>query len=235
MVKTYNIAGYHGGIGDQLQFSTLPQLIHAQGHKVNLYTGTDVLPFRNPEIRDLWERNPYITGTSDTDWNCGDVPGLPYKNTTGSFIKNWEATFGLPPTNDLPIIYHTPTKIPEIYGVIELSAHTLKYNSEAVNDQVYALIAQYNMPFVQLASPHQANPITIPDIPTMPLNGIFHAFDIFASCKCLITLNSGLHSVGAAVRRIHSFDQYCFLPNKDWDWIMSDKKFIFEGIKYLEI
>lgn len=229
----YNIRNYFGGIGDLLQFSTLPKLLVEQGHTVKLYTGPDVLPFRNPEIRQLWEKNPYITGTSDTDWNCGDIPGLPYKNTTGSFIKNWEVAFGLPPTNDLPIIYHTPVKKPEIYGVIELSAHTLKYREEEVKYQVYGIMGQYKITFIQLVSPHQANPIIIPGIPQVPLTGIFHAYDIFASCECLITLNSGLHSVAASARRIHDFAQHCLIPSKDWDWIMSDKKFIFDGINYI--
>lgn len=228
----YNIRGYHGGVGDQIQFSTLPQLLVEQGHTVNLYTGPDVLPFRNPEIKDLWARNPYISGESKTDWNCGDIPGLPYKNTTGSFIKNWEVAFGLPPTNDLPIIYHTPTKIPAIYGVIELSAQTLRYRKDDVEDAVYSIMRHADIPFVQLVNPHQANPIILPNVQQMPLNGIFHAFDIFASCQCLITLNSGLHSVGAAVRRVHDFTQHCLIPNRDWHWIMSDKKFIFDGIKY---
>lgn len=230
---TYNISSYFNGLGDTIQFSSLPELLAKQGHTVNLYTGPDVLPFRNPEIKELWKRNPYISGESRENWNLGDIPGVPYKNATGSFIKNWEVAFGLPPTNDLPIIYHTPTIIPNIYGVIELSSQTLQYNPEQVRQAVKQITRQYPFPFIELTSPHQKNFIPCHDTTPYPLKGIFHAFDIFASCKCLITLNSGLHSVAAAVRRIHTFDHHCLIPNKDWEWIMSDKKFIFEGINYI--
>lgn len=256
----YNLSSYHNGLGDSLQFSTFAETLSKQGHTVNLYTGPEVMPFRNPQIKELvWDHNPYITGNSVTDWNIGDIPGKPYSNTQDSFIKNWEVIFGLPPVNELPKIYYKPKKItPQLYGpnittisttaphyvpkfgLIELSSQTLKYNADNVRIAVNTIIERYNMPFMIMVSGYQSSPITLPeDTPyitgNITLTSLFHAADLINSCQVLITLNSGLHSLAAAIRRDHNFEQWCLLPDNDYGWIMSEKKFIFTGINYVKV
>ena len=66
------IKSYHGGLGDALQFSTLPEEFYKQqGRETYLLDGAS---FRNKEIYDLvWGCNPYIKGVMDGEWNAGDL------------------------------------------------------------------------------------------------------------------------------------------------------------------
>ena len=55
------LKAWHGGLGDALQFSTLPEEFgKQQGRKT--YIVADA-PFRNEGIYDLvWDKNPYVLG-----------------------------------------------------------------------------------------------------------------------------------------------------------------------------
>ena len=60
-----------GGLGDNLQFSTLPELYDKLGYEVYVSNNNKV---RNKEIYDLvWGENPYIKGVIDD--NEGTVVG----------------------------------------------------------------------------------------------------------------------------------------------------------------
>lgn len=227
---TYNISSFHNGFGDSLQFSTLPEYLTSLGHEVNLYTGPDVMPFRNNEIKKLvWDYNPYIKGESKVRWNIGDIPGKPYENTTGDFIKNWETAFGLEPKSSLPKIYFRPKLITGIDGIIDLSYNTLKYNEDWVKEIVRKLMKKGK--YVQLVSDKQFNPITIEGLQTIKVESIFHLCDLVYSCSKLITLNSGTHSLAAAISRNKYFEHDSILP-EDCNWILRDRKFIYPGINY---
>ena len=110
------LKAWHGGLGDALQFSTLPEEFEKQqGRKT--YIVADA-PFRNEGIYDLvWDKNPYVYGKKFGEWNAGDIPSIPYredgfleKNGTGNMILNWEKFHGLQPTNKYPKIYYEPEK-----------------------------------------------------------------------------------------------------------------------------
>jgi hypothetical protein len=61
--KTIVIHQQYGGLGDNLQYSTLPELYSKQGYDVYIHTNNVV---RNKEIHDLvWELNPYIKGKEE--------------------------------------------------------------------------------------------------------------------------------------------------------------------------
>ena len=237
----HHYASFHGGLGDYLQMSTIPEELTKQGHTVHLW---EKAVFRNPGIRDLVLMNPYILPPIKGGvWSLGDIPGLPYMNTQRSFIGNWEAMFGiLPPVNTLPKIYYQPKgdkmgqlKHAEFGGVIELSAISLKYNQETVFDQIVQLVlSRKDVHWLQLVGGHQSNPIIISGIPQVKIKDIFHLCDVVANCKIFVSLNSGTHALGAAIQRINPhYEQYCFLPRKDAGWIMDAKKFIFPNVEYL--
>ena len=73
------IAAYHGGLGDNLQFSTLPeQFALQQGRDTYVW---DRAFFRNPEIAQLvWGTNPFIKGVKGGQWNAGDIPEIKFEN-----------------------------------------------------------------------------------------------------------------------------------------------------------
>ena len=72
------LKAWHGGLGDALQFSTLPEEFEKQqGRKT--YIVADA-PFRNEGIYDLvWDKNPYVHGKKFGEWNAGDLPSIPYR------------------------------------------------------------------------------------------------------------------------------------------------------------
>lgn len=241
----YNIRGYHGGLGDQLQFSHFPEQLTKLGHEVNLYMGPEVETIRNQAICDfVWSRNPYIKGVVKDNWNFGDLAGLPYINATGAFIPNWARMFDLPETDLLPKIYYQPKEqyrtelsFGTIEGIIELSGISMKghYNKEAVIAAVKNIIkSKPNITFRQLCTPNQSNTIQIPDLPIITANSLEDISDIIYNCKVFISLSSGTHSLAAAIRRFNpNFSQYCILPATQYDMFMTTKKFIYPDIIYL--
>lgn len=256
----YRLSSYHQGLGDCLQFSTLPKMLTEAGHEVYLLDDPQqeqVKPFRNPEIKEfVWGHNPYIKGSLGGEWNAGDVPdwvtigGLniktnkhSYSNTTGDFIKNWEKLHGLTPKNSFPKIYYKPKIVPNIEGVVELSSISLKYNTQLVKTLVRQIISQFpGLHFKQIVSENQHGRITVPNIGTSnvyaeeyKVNGLFDLFDVIGSCKVFISLNSGSHSMAAAAREYNkTMLVYCILPESDWGWIMEQKKFVYPSFTYLK-
>jgi hypothetical protein len=233
----YRIRSFHGGAGDELQFSTLPERLSEMGHKVYLLKNSpEVHPPRNHELIDfIWRSNPYIVGEMEGDWNLGDLPTIPYKNTYDNFIMNWEFAFGLKPENILPVIYYEPKKIKDIYGLIELSSISLKYNAEKVVKYIQAAILPLQIPFKQIVNKHQSNPIIIPNVDTIEVNGLYNIYDHICSAEYFFSLSSGTHSMAAAARRVNPMlKHYCLLPHKDYDWTKESKKFVYPGIKYID-
>ncbi len=249
----YNIAAYHNGFGDNLQFSTIPERLIEQGHTVKLYVGPEILPFRNSEIKDfVWGFNPHIytpgkekplCESAFGPWNAGDIVGSVYQNRHDDFIKNIEAMHGLMPENSLPKIYYKPNArlktelcFGAIQGIIDLSAISAKYDPESVIAKVRDIIAGHpNITFKQLITPNQSNAIQLPEIANLEVNGLENISDIIHNCKLFISLHSGLHSLGAAIQRLGTFEQICLLPEKECARILPEKRFIFPGINYVKV
>ena len=204
MKKTYRIRGYHGGLGDQLQFSTLPEILSKQGHDVYLLKDVSgqVQPIRNEEINDfVWRSNPYIKGEIQGHWNAGDLPNA-YCNKHNDFIKNWEASMFVEPQNSLPKIYDEPKMISGVEGLIDLSCTSLTYNNPLVQKRVHEIVSQFpNIRFEVLTSKYQTKTVPIFGHKELKYRDLFHAYSLLCSCKIFISLNSGLHSVAAAARR----------------------------------
>ena len=128
------LSAYHGGLGDNLQFSTLPEEFHKQqGRDTYIWSQAS---FRNSEIYDLvWGHNPYVKGIKDGDWSAGDTPDR-HRVIESDCISNWEALHGLKPTNKYPKIYYEPKKISSFDNVIlvDLSSISITYDSKEILD-----------------------------------------------------------------------------------------------------
>ena len=228
------LRSYHGGLGDELQFSTFAETLTNMGHEVFLLKDCpQVLPIRNPEIRHfLYAGHPFIKGELDGPWDIGD--NRTYQNTQGDFIKNWEVAFDLPPVNSLPKIYYEPKRLERITGLIELSAISLEYNRDEVAKTAMRLIRESGMPFKQIVSGQQANNILLP-LPQVRVSNLYEISDCIFSCKAFISLSSGLHSLAAAIRRKTEFEQMCLLPANKHDAFMASKLFIYPGVEYFAV
>ena len=121
---------YFGGLGDSLQFSTLPEEFFKQQGKITyLLSGAN---FNNKEIYDLvWGLNPYIKGIKDGEWGAGDLPKFDVNNNTNNWISNWEYLHGLEPTNIRPKIYYKPNLIDGLKDsiLVDLSSVSLNHNN----------------------------------------------------------------------------------------------------------
>lgn len=231
----YNIRGYHSGLGDQLMWSTIPEYLTELGHEVYLYDGPDVQPLRNLGIKELvWDKNPFIKGVSSGPWNCGDLPGVEYKNTEKCFIMNAERMMGLEPRNWLPKIYYTPKDIVKFEGIIELSALHHKYAPETVIANAMELIRlRSDVKWIQLAGPNQSNAIQLSGIEQLEIKDIFQLCDVITNCKIFVSLLSGQHSLAAAIQHINIFEQHCFIPAHDAKQVMESQKFVYPNVKYI--
>jgi hypothetical protein len=235
----YRMRSYFGGVGDEAQFSTLPEYLTSLGHEVYMLDdpmNVQVKPFRNPDIKKLfYDCNPFIKGEKKGHWNLGDLMSVRYANRSEDFIKNWEIAFGLEPQNSYPKIYYSPVKHNDIHGLIELSSITLTYSSEAVIEAVKNIMSDYqNITFKQVVNQFQSKQILVPGIETIESSDIFGMIDLIYSCSVFISLNSGSHMLGGCIRWLgNNFDQYCFLPASEQEWILKDKKFILPNVKYV--
>lgn len=232
----YRLRSYHGGLGDELQFSTLPEMLTKAGHEVYLLVNSnEVQPLRNKEIKRLvWLDNPYIKGEIEGEWNLGDMPNL-YQNTEGDFIKNWEKAFGLQSENSLPKIYYEPGYLTPQEGLIELGAISLKYNPERVIEIVQDIVSNSCFKFKQIISDNQPNNIVIPNVEKIEFSGLTNIYSALCNCKCFISLSSGLQSVAAAARRVNpKMKQYTIHPEKDSEWILKSRLFVYPGVSYIK-
>jgi hypothetical protein len=230
----YRIKGFHGGLGDQLQFSTLPERLTEMGHEVYLLHGTE---FRNDEIKQLcYDLNPFIKGQLVGEWNLGDIPGLKYENKTGDFIKNWEVAFGLDPINESPVIYYKPKEhLLKDKIIIDLSGLSLK--GDYTLNRIMKYINRFNKS--ELIQTMFSVPVGFQHLitaDTYQVKNIFDYCDLINSCGKFICLFSGGNSVASALKRNKYIDVDCLMQegtkiNNAW----STKLFVYKNINYIWI
>src|SRR5262249_45456565 len=107
-----------GGLGDNLQFSTLPEMFASRGTCTLVSTRNAV---RNPEIDSLvWGTNPFISGVSDAEPNAGESRGPIVHSLPRSLnhIERIECAHGFEPVHRFPKVYYKPTPIPELSGAV---------------------------------------------------------------------------------------------------------------------
>lgn len=95
-----------GGLGDNLQFSTLPEVGNSLGVKVFISNRNT---YRNPDIKKLvWDTNPFIAGFTDAP---GNLP--PLNIVSNNHIINWETTLFGTYKNIRPKLYYAPIMLDE--------------------------------------------------------------------------------------------------------------------------
>lgn len=208
---------YFGGLGDSLQFSTLPEEFYKQqGRETYLMDGTT---FRNKEIYDLvWELNPYVKGIKEGERNAGDLSKFePFENHTGNWISNWEYLHGLTPTNIRPKIYYTPQKIDKHQDsiLVDLSSITINHNNtgygydlEKVGSVYQKLRTKYSdKKFVQIEFENDIGENVNKYFPEtdekIKVNSIFEYCDLINSSFGICCFYSGSMVLATAIQRFN--------------------------------
>lgn len=215
-----------GGLGDNLQFSTLPEKFSKLGYEVYI---SDKNIYRNSEIYELvWKLNPYIKGISTEKHNIGETGIYRRIHQTKSIVYNQEACHGIEPENEIPKIYYKPKTIDEFQDKIfvDLSSKS-NYPIKPKN------IDQY------FQENHQGSKIIIANFNNkidnykdmnfkyddkINIESIFHFCDLIHSCKYFYCCFSGQSVLASALNKIET-TVFIKAQWKDSDWNFSNLKY----------
>jgi len=242
---------YFGGLGDSLQFSTLPEEFYKQQGRVTyLVDGTT---FRNKGIYDLvWGCNPYIKGIKVGRRNAGDIPEIKVENHTGNWISNWEHLHGLIPTNIRPKVYYEPKKLEgwEDKVLVDFSAITTNlegkdygnnqrgYDLTKVKDTYDEVRKNTDKRFVGIRFKEdvRSNKFYPPVDDTIVLEDIFHYCDLLNSVKEILCFFSGSMVLATAIQRYNpELKIKCVIPPSVYynDRTQKTGIFYFDYVEYL--
>lgn len=234
-----------GGLGDNLQYTTLPELYSKQGHKVYISSKN---AYRSDEMYDLiWKTNPYVEGVSDLPANAGSVMDpTPYAGTV-SFIKSIELAHGLHNGyRKYPVIYYKPTKIKGIEKY-------LFYDPTFISDNGGSTSLNYNKSFTSIFNKYptmtpymirfkkgygkgvdkiKKNSVNSMQTAVYEIENMKHYCDLLYSCKVFVCGFSGGSVLASAIKQdnrtpeVYSF--YSTAPHNQY-------LFKFENIHYLPV
>ena len=233
------LAAFHGGLGDNLQFSTLPEEFHKQQGR-DTYISSQA-SFRNQEIYDLvWGHNPYVKGIKDGDWSAGDTPDR-HRVIESDCISNWEALHGLKPTNKYPKIYYEPEKISSFDNVIlvDLSSISITYDEEKILKLYDAVRKTHEgMVFLSVEFTNKIKGATIiePDVTgIVEIESIFTYVDLMYSSFGVISLHSGQNHLASAIKNQYNNDLevYCLMDEYEYQRQKDKSIFVFDNVNYL--
>ena len=218
----------YGGLGDNLQYSTLPKKFVEKGFDVYI---ADNSQWRNQEIYDLvWALNPYVKGLSSDIPNSGSVKKYLSISDDFSVVENWEAIHALKPTNKYPKIYYQP-KFIEAYAnktFIDLHYSSTYYDKEKLNKLVNEIIDEdiIEITFASKVATKRGTDIQFKN--KIVINSIFDYCDLIFSCKKLYTLFTGNSVLASAI--IQDGEKKCdCIVNEHY---FNSKIYIFDNINY---
>ena len=233
------LSAYHGGLGDNLQFSTLPEEFHKQQGR-DTYISSQA-SFRNQEIYDLvWGCNPYIKGIKEGDWSAGDTPDR-HRVIESNCISNWEALHGLKPTNKYPKIYYEPEKVSSFDNVIlvDLSSISITYDADKILKLYDAVKKTHEgMVFLSVEFTNKIKGATIiePDVTgVVEIESIFTYVDLMYSSFGVVSLHSGQNHLASAIKNQYNKDLKVYCLMDDVEYVRQKKKgiFVFDNVTYL--
>ena len=217
-----------GGLGDNLQYSTLPEIYTKLGHDVYISKNNK---YSNSEIYDLvWKLNPYIKGESDIEPNAGSC--MQHIEYDINHINNVVLSHGLTDsTYTYPLIYYKPKKIEELSNTLlyDITSISQQFSDEYIYSTFTSLFNKHTeLDKKRIVFKNINNRIT-PDFNTntIQVNDIFEYCDIIYSCKVFVCLHSGSSVLASAIKQDN------ILPEIYCCHYRSLKCFIFNNINYV--
>ena len=222
-----------GGLGDNLQFSTLPELYSKLGYTVYISKNN---AYRNSELYDVvWGLNPYVSGISDARPNAGACVGL--NHHTGYFLTDIELSHQL--TNGYrlyPVIYYKPKFINDLSNCLlyDTTSISTTPNETSVAVSFNSIINKF--PYLT----HKK--VVFKNIKNRNITGLIHdeyivetlydMCDAINSCNIFLTLFSGSCVLASAIKQDNKTPEiYTFNPKEYTD----NTGYKFKNINHLEL
>jgi hypothetical protein len=222
-----------GGLGDHLQFSTLPEVFHNKGYDFYI---NDKSSFRSDEIYDLvWKKNPFVKGLTSENANIGHLTNWGVDNKIITFNEkktiheNIELIYTGEEINNYPSIYYTPSLINELTDsvLVDLKSFSRKdYDIDVIKDIIYnnyenIFFIENNSYSYSVVNSDFLEKINVKKIYT---KNIFEYCDLIFSCKKFVCLWSGSSVLASAIK--NKFNQKleidCFKQERDENGLISD-------------
>ncbi len=237
------LRSYHGGLGDNLSFSTLPEeFLKQKGIKTYLLKSAKT---KNHEIIDLlWNCNPYIKGRKEGPWNAGDHKKIKYKNYFNNMILNWEYLSGLNPTNKYPKIYYKPKKIEGLEDkiAVDLNSITVKYDQKKLRDIIIGVKNNFkNKDFLWICFSKSFQNFEInqnKDLysQNLQIKNIFHYCDVLFSLYGYLSFCSGGSHLSSAIKgSSNKLNSMCLIDNEVYEYQKKRGIYLFDNIQYLKV
>lgn len=207
-----------GGLGDNLQYTTLPELYTTLGYEVYISSKN---AYRNPEIYDLvWKLNPFIKNISDETPNAGACKyfeGL-HKSISEHSIRNIEYAHGITfGSEKYPKIYYNPKVIQDlsntlILDITNISSH-ITFDISLIEKQLTKIMKLYpNLKPLKITFKNIKNR----DLQSLTcdeyiINNIYEYCDVINSCKIFVSPPSGNYCLASSIKQDREFPLiYCF-------------------------
>ena len=254
------LSSHFGGLGDNLQLSSLPEEFWRQFGKRTYISARS--NHRNQEIFDLvWETNPFVFGISNKRPIAGDLPAWRSLRSSKerNLVSHWESTHGLNVKNELPQIYYIPNVINGWRNtvIIDLSSITLfpspganvvnAYDPQQLKIAVTQQLKSYpDCNFVSVvftrnlvenkSSTNKPN-VPIPDyeITEVQISSIYQYVDLIASCKAILTIYSGSAVLASAVKKYNkNLEVVTFITNQNYIHEINNVNYLFANVNYIK-
>jgi len=227
-----------GGLGDNLQFSTLPEHYSNIGKDIYISSNNVV---RNSEIGDIvWNKNPFIKGIKNEPGNIGgnlfgSIPKSAWDRPC-NILKKWEIVHGLNTDNDYPRpkIYYKPKTLKEHSKkvVADLTSITTaqNYKSDVLKKIIGTKYSKDN--FYILKPKNKDIPQPLFEHQTIEFNDIYEYSDIIHSSHQFVCLYSGSMVLAAAIKN-ENINCY-FPPHSSYTLEQQKPYFYFNNVEYFE-
>lgn len=224
--KRIVISQMFGGLGDNLAYSTLPELYSNNGYDVYISNNNVV---RNKEIYDLvWGTNPFIKG------KCNDDEGTLIGSNTDEnwpkdsniyFMNRIEIGHGFEPTNLFPKVYYNPKMLDEYKNAIIIDITGVSSSTEnrhkaisKIEEFLHQQGSTENVFVIGFKNKinDQSNNDNIDSFThykQLYIENIFNYCDILYSCSVFLTVFSGASILMSAIKRDNNTPYVkCWVP-----------------------
>jgi hypothetical protein len=235
------ISPYAGGLGDQLCFSTLPEIYARQGFTVLIGPPAVEPSIRNLETkRIVWEQNPYVSGFTEergvTFTHKEMHKWIWAQRETRTLVEAMEALHGFSPMHQLPRIYYQPKWRPEVRHIIFADPTSVSQPMQpAVFDAFVEHICRARdfdwESIIVLTSRHIGahGQGALSENKRYVVADIYEYADLISSCRAFISSESGGAILASAIRQYsHSPEIFALFTNQG----VNDRLFQFPNVRY---